>query len=85
MTSQAREVLRQALGLPVDQPADVAAELLAGLDDAAPSDRAEVEAAGASSAARPFGCGGATALRLQAMLRGPAVGAGGPASLMPSE
>lgn len=45
MTSEAQAVLRQALALPVDQRADVAAELLASLDDTAPSDRADVEAA----------------------------------------
>ena len=45
MTSEAQEVLRQALALPADQRADVAAELLASLDEAPPSDRAAVEAA----------------------------------------
>ena len=45
MTSRAQEVLREALALPVDQRADVAAELLASLDEGPPSDQAEVEAA----------------------------------------
>jgi putative addiction module component (TIGR02574 family) len=45
MTSRAQEVLLQALALPVDQRADVAAELLASLDEAPPSNQAEVEAA----------------------------------------
>ena len=45
MTSRAQEVLREALALPVDQRADVAAELLASLDEAPASDQAEVEAA----------------------------------------
>jgi putative addiction module component (TIGR02574 family) len=33
MTDRAQEVLREALTLPLDQRADVAAELLASLDD----------------------------------------------------
>ena len=45
MTSRAQEVLERALALPVDQRADVAAELLASLDEAPPSEQAEVEAA----------------------------------------
>ena len=45
MTSRAQEVLQQALALPRDERADVAAELLASLDEAPPSGRAEVEAA----------------------------------------
>ena len=45
MTSEAQEVLRRALALSADQRADVAAELLASLDEAPPSDRAAVEAA----------------------------------------
>ena len=44
MTSRARELLREALALPVDERADVAAELLASLDDGS-EDPAEVEAA----------------------------------------
>jgi putative addiction module component (TIGR02574 family) len=46
MTDRAQEVLREALTLPVDQRADVAAELLASLDDApAMIDPAAIEAA----------------------------------------
>jgi len=45
MTSRAQEVLQQALALPVDERADLAAELLASLDEASPSNRADVEAA----------------------------------------
>ena len=45
MASRTQEVLQQALALPLDQRADVAAEPLASLDEAPPSDRAEVEAA----------------------------------------
>jgi putative addiction module component (TIGR02574 family) len=48
MTSRAQEVLREALGLPVDERAGVAAELLASLDDAAAENPAEVEAAWAA-------------------------------------
>lgn len=45
MTSRAQEILRDALLLPMDQRASVAAELLASLDEAPPSDPTEVEAA----------------------------------------
>ena len=45
MTSEAQDILRQALALPANQRADVAAELLASLDEGPPSDRAEVEVA----------------------------------------
>ena len=46
MTDRAQAVLREALNLPLDQRADVAAELLASLDDgSAPGDPAAVEAA----------------------------------------
>lgn len=45
MTSRAQQVLREALALPADERADMAAELLASLDDAPPDDPAEVEAA----------------------------------------
>lgn len=44
MTAQVQELLRQALALPVRDRADVAAELLASLDED-PSDPAAVEAA----------------------------------------
>ena len=45
MTSRAQEVLREALALPVEERADVAAELLASLEEASDEDPAEVEAA----------------------------------------
>ncbi|MGB7217184.1 MAG: addiction module protein [Vicinamibacterales bacterium] len=48
MTDRAQEVLREALTLPVNERADVAAELLASLDDAAAENPAEVEAAWAA-------------------------------------
>jgi putative addiction module component (TIGR02574 family) len=52
MTSRAQEVLRDALSLPIDQRADVAAELLASLDDVGSEDLAEVEAAWAAEIER---------------------------------
>ena len=45
MTSRAQELLREALTLPVDERADVAAELLASLDEPATTDAAALEAA----------------------------------------
>lgn len=48
MTSRAQELLREALGLPIDERAGVAAELLASLDDVAAESPAEVEAAWAA-------------------------------------
>lgn len=45
MTSRAQDVLREALALPLDERAGVAAELLASLDDAAAERPADVEAA----------------------------------------
>jgi len=45
VTSRAQELLREALMLPVNERADVAAELLASLDDAPPDNPAKVEAA----------------------------------------
>jgi putative addiction module component (TIGR02574 family) len=44
MTDRAQELLREALTLPVDERADVAAELLASLDEPATADPAAVEA-----------------------------------------
>ena len=51
MTSRAEELLRAALELPVSERADVAARLLASLDDAT-EDPAEVEAAWAAEIER---------------------------------
>jgi putative addiction module component (TIGR02574 family) len=52
MTSRAQELLREALTLPVAERADVAAELLARLDDAEKENPAEVEAAWAAEIER---------------------------------
>ena len=52
MTSRAHELLREALTLPVAERADVAAELLASLDDAEKENPAEVEAAWAAEIER---------------------------------
>ena len=49
---EAQELLREALALPLDERADVAAELLASLDDAEAEDPAEVEAAWAAEIER---------------------------------
>ena len=48
MTSRAQELLREVLTLPIDERANVAAELLASLDDDAVDNPAEVEAAWAA-------------------------------------
>lgn len=48
MTPRAQEVLREALELPVNERADVAAELLASLDAAEGENPAEVEGAWAA-------------------------------------
>ena len=45
MTSRAQDLLREALTLPIEERADVAAELLASRDEAPPQDAAAVEAA----------------------------------------
>jgi putative addiction module component (TIGR02574 family) len=52
MTSRARELLREALTLPIAERADVAAELLASLDAAQAENPAEVEAVWASEIER---------------------------------
>lgn len=52
MTSRAQDLLREALTLPIDERADVAAELLASLDDAGTEDVAEVETAWAAEIER---------------------------------
>jgi putative addiction module component (TIGR02574 family) len=52
MTSRAQELLREALTLPTDERADVAAELLASLDEAGAEDPAQVEAAWAAEIER---------------------------------
>ena len=52
MTSRTRELLREALTLPIAERADVAAELLASLDDVGTEDLAEVEAAWAAEIER---------------------------------
>lgn len=52
MPSRAQELLREALALPVADRADVAAELLASLDDAEAENPAEVEAAWAAEIER---------------------------------
>ena len=52
MTSRARDVLRDALALPLEERADVAAELLASLDDAATERPGDVEAAWAAEIER---------------------------------
>ena len=45
MTDRAQQLLREALALPVDQRADIAAELLASLDEAPTMDREAIETA----------------------------------------
>jgi len=52
MTSRAHDLLREALALPLEERADVAAELLASLDDAAAERPADVEAAWAAEIER---------------------------------
>jgi putative addiction module component (TIGR02574 family) len=52
MTSRAQDLLREALALPLEERADVAAELLASLDDAAADRPADVEAAWAAEIER---------------------------------
>ena len=45
MTDRAQELLREALTLRAEQRADIAAELLASLDEAPPTDREAIELA----------------------------------------
>lgn len=45
VTSRAQELLREALSLPLPERADIAAELLASLDETEAQDPAQVEAA----------------------------------------
>ena len=52
MSPRAQDLLREALTLPLNERADVAAQLLASLDDAAADDPAEVEAAWAAEIER---------------------------------
>jgi len=52
MTSRAQELLREALTLPTEERASVAAELLASLDEEPASNQAEVEAAWAKEIER---------------------------------
>ncbi len=52
MSARTQELLREALALPVNERADVAAQLLASLDDAAADNPAEVEAAWAEEIER---------------------------------
>ena len=52
MPSKAQELLRDALALPLDERADVAAELLASLDEAEAEHPADVEAAWAAEIER---------------------------------
>jgi putative addiction module component (TIGR02574 family) len=52
MSPKAQELLREAMALPLKERADLAAELLASLDDASAEDPAEVEAAWAAEIER---------------------------------
>lgn len=52
MTDRAQELLRQALDLPAEERASVAAELLASLEEPSPEDQAAVQAAWANEIER---------------------------------
>ena len=52
MSSRAQELLRETLQLPLDERADIAAELLASLDEAKAEHPDEVEAAWAAEIER---------------------------------
>jgi putative addiction module component (TIGR02574 family) len=52
MPSRVQDLLREALALPLNERADVAAELLASLDDAAAERPSDVEAAWAAEIER---------------------------------
>lgn len=52
MSRRSQELLREALTLPLDERVDVAAELLASLDEAAVDHPADVEAAWAAEIER---------------------------------
>jgi putative addiction module component (TIGR02574 family) len=52
MSLRAQDLLREALALPLEERADVAAQLLASLEDAAVDKPAEVEAAWAAEIER---------------------------------
>jgi putative addiction module component (TIGR02574 family) len=52
MSERAQAVLREAMSLPADERANVAAELLASLDDDVPEDSAAVQAAWAKEIER---------------------------------
>jgi putative addiction module component (TIGR02574 family) len=45
MTARSQDLLREALALPLEERADVAAELLASLDEPSPADEAAAQAA----------------------------------------
>ena len=52
MSSRTQELLREVLTLPLDERAEVAAEILASLDDAEAEGHADVEAAWAAEIER---------------------------------
>jgi putative addiction module component (TIGR02574 family) len=52
MSPRTQQIFREAMALPIDERADLAAELLASLDDAAAENPADVEAAWAAEIER---------------------------------